>query len=381
MRELSVAVETIKNSQQFTYFDVAEIHLPFGPGDITPRVLFVATAEIEVLPSLDFAAFANIAFVGALARVPTSAERGDWVDALQTAYEISEAALLTEAQGLIDDLFTSAEYIARDRSDNQFVEDLYQAFLGRIHDEAGMVTWLEALETETRAFVRAGFYNSVEFANRVSLLSEPASFESDTREMGDLAFSDGAATDGVEFSLTNAENTYSDLIGQPGRRLYPASAVVSRAFKLDDGTFEKVEMIVGLARFTSADGENAKVAIFSDLDRRGVDVVEMVPQHCIHIYKGPGCDSPDASPTCSRILNDATNGCASKDPAPQIEDAAPPDNRPSFKGLPQEIIPVITTAPTGVGIPPGEAGPGGWPDRDYDPFDPSTGGRMPYLSA
>lgn len=378
MRELSPAVEAIKNSQRFTYYDRVEIYLPLGPGDAVPRVLKLSTAEIEVSLSLSFDGFTYAAFSGALARAPFVAEMADWVAAFEEALAISSAALLAEAQSRIDDLFGSDEYTDRMRSDEQFVDDLYRAFLGRVGDTIGRANHLADLAAAVpRSVVRQHFYYSTEFIERVASMNLPTLHDSDVRDIGDLTFSDGAATDGVEFALTNAENTYSDIIGQSGRRLYPAPAVVSRAFKLEDGTFEKVEMLFGFARFSVTDGDNAKVSIFSDMDRRGVDVIEMVSQHCIHIYKGPGCDSSDASPTCSRILNDATNGCISKEPAPQIADVAPPDNRPSFKGLPQEIIGVISTAPPGVGIPEGEAGSGGWPINDYDPYDPIY--RKPWL--
>jgi hypothetical protein len=367
-RELSAEVEAIKDSQRFAYYDVAEITLPFGPGDVTPRVLRVATAEIEVLPSLDFTEFVYKAFAGALGRASLSSERTDWIEALLLALETSEAALVTEAVGLIDGLFTSTDYDDRMRNDDQFISDLYAAFLGRVAETGGKTFWLAQIAAHDRAWVRARFGEAEEFAERIALLSQPAAQESDVREMGDLPFSDGAAIDGVSFSLTNAENTYSNLLGQQGRRLHPAPAVVSRVFRLADNTYSPVVMMVGFAKFSGVDGENAKVTINSDLNRRGVDMVKSVSQHCDLVYKMGGCDSPDPSLTCSHIEDDATNGCASKLPAPQIIDASPPDNRPSFSGVSQP--PATTSSPTPVGIDPVGAGPGGWPDDEYDPFDP-----------
>lgn len=367
-RELSAEVQAVVISQRFTYYDHAEIHLPFGPDDVVPRILYVSTGLIEVLSSLDFNEFTDVAFKGVFDRPPTSAERTDWVDALETALAINFAALLAEAKDRIDDLFTSAEYTARMRNDDQFVGDLYLAFLGRVAEAGGKAFWVAEVIATSRNAVRSSFGGSDEFIDRITRMSVPSASDSDVRDMGDLSFADGAATDGVEFSLSNLESYFSDLLVQPGRRLYPAPSVTFRAFQLTDGTFQSVEMLTGFARFNSVDGDNARVSIFSDMSRRGIDVVELDTQRCRAVYKGPRCDSPDASPTCSRLFDDATNGCPSKDPAPQLTTPVPANNLPSFVGTPA-LRPV---APTGQGLPAPETGgvnPGGWPP-DIDPYDP-----------
>jgi len=363
-RELSAAVTKIKNSQRFTYYDCAEIELPIGPGDAAPRVLKIATADITVQISFDFEAFIYAAFAGALARAPRAAEQMDWTTALETAFAAGPAALLAEAAVLISGLFTSSEYTDRMRTDDQFVEDLYRAFMGRTADSGGKAFWLALVATDGRDAVRdPGFTGSAEFAARVALLNAPVLDYNDARDWGDLSIAEGAAQDGVEFSLTNAENTYSDLIGQSGRRVYPAKAVVSRAFKLPDGSYELVRMLSGFAKFGALDGDNAKVAILTDLTPDGTDIVEEITQHCINIYRGDGCDSPDASPTCSHLITDTVNGCPAKAPALVIIDSAPPDNRPRFKGIPQLAPQPITPPPGGGG------GGGGWGGGDYDPWD------------
>jgi hypothetical protein len=366
MRKLSQAVTAIKDSQRFGYYDVAYIHLPFGPDDVLPIVLEISTAEIEVLPSLDFTEFIYKAHTGALGRPPTTAERAAWLDALITALATSVPALKAAAADLIDGLFASGEYTALMHNDDQFVTDLYAAYLGRIADK-GKADWVTQVGATDRATVQAAFRESIEFGKRVSLLSEPTPHDNDIREMGDLPFSDGASIDGVQFSLTNAENTYSDLLGEPGRRLYPAPATVKRAFHLPDGTYEAVVMLEGFAQFGDVDGDKASVTIVADTSPDGTDVVEEITQHCGNIYKRSGCDSADPSATCSHIKFDAVNGCISKLPAPQIIDIMPLNNLPRFKGISKPLI--VTTTP-GVGLDPGQVGPDGWPIDAYDPHDP-----------
>lgn len=370
-RHLSQAVEAIKNSQRFSYYDCAYIHLPFGPGDITPLVLYVSTSEIEVLPTLDFGEFIYKSFVGVFGRPPITAERADWLDALLTALEISEAALRAAAADLIDGLFADAAYDARMRNDDQFVTDLYASYLGRIAD-SGKAGWVEQVVLHDRATVQTAFRVSGEFIDRMALLSEPTAHDNDVREMGDLSLSDGASIDGAQFSLTNVENKYSDLLGQAGRRLYPAPATVKRAFRLLDGGYEAVVMLEGFAQFGDVGADNASVTITADTTPDSTDVVLEVTQHCANIYKGDGCDSADTSETCSHLKDDAVNGCAGKAAAPQLVDITPPDNRPSFRG---SVKPLASTTPPGVGLDPDGVGPDGWPGDEYDPNNPRRRGR------
>jgi hypothetical protein len=185
--------------------------------------------------------------------------------------------------------------------------------------------------------------------------------------MGSVKLSDGRAQDGCEFGLQNTDNTYSVKIAEATRRLHPAPAIVKRAFKLPDGTYEPDTLLTGFARFNSADGQKASVTVRSDMSRTELNVILPVTQRCRHVYKGPGCDSPDPSATCSRIFDDATNGCAAKDPAPQITDGSVTNNQPSFGGVPP-FAPTSST-PTS-GLPPApELPPNGWPP-DFDPDDP-----------
>lgn len=366
-RELSAAVEAIVNAQRFTYYDYAQIQLPLGPGEIVPLRLVISTAEIEVTPAFDFTAFTYTAFAAAFNRSPRATEEADWLDALRTGFDVDTVTLVTAAKSLVDGLFADAEYTDRMRTDDQFIEDLFRAFLARPSDAIGKTLWLGFLAGHTRDETREAFGMSSEFNEWAGGLNQPATAENVSRDLGDLSFAEGLGTDGMDFALTNAENTYSDLFGQAGRRLYPARAATGRAFKRANGSFETVEMTSAFAKFNVIDADTVKISIISDMNRRGVDVVEQVTQRCSHSYKDEGCASPDPSDTCSRIKNDAVNGCASKLPALVNIDAAPTDNRARFKGISQPSA--STTANPSVGLDPIHVDNGGWPG-DIDITDP-----------
>ena len=61
----------------------------------------------------------------------------------------------------------SAEYTARNRTDEEYVEDLYNAILRRGADPAGYLGWVNNLNTMSRQQVLQAFTNSAEFQTRV----------------------------------------------------------------------------------------------------------------------------------------------------------------------------------------------------------------------
>lgn len=374
-RELTAEQATAVASDAFTYYDTVEIQLPFASGDSAPLVIRATTVDepfgagsgIELTSPFDFSTFTYKAFTGVLDRVPTTTEEDAWIAALEAAFAISQAALLTEAKSRINGLFTGAAYLARLRTDDQFIEDLYLGFLARVSDPGGKAFWLTALASTTRDALRVTFQNSgTEFSARVAALNQPAGFDPEIREMGGVTLSDGRAQDGCDLALQNLQNTYSVLLAEPTRRLHPSPALVRRAIRIADETYEADTLLSGFTRLNSIDGQHAKLTITSDMSRKGLDVVIPVTQRCRHVYKGPGCDSADESPTCSRIFDDAVNGCAAKDPAPRITDPAVTNNQPSFGGVPPLSASEDATPTTGLPV---TLPRNGWP-IDYDPDDP-----------
>lgn len=90
----------------------------------------------------------------------------DWSDEL--------VANKKDAAGIAYGFFFSKEYRERNRTNEEFVEDLYQTILGRPADETGKANWMKALENgKTREAVLAGFVNSGEFTDMCDTYSIP----------------------------------------------------------------------------------------------------------------------------------------------------------------------------------------------------------------
>jgi hypothetical protein len=124
--------------------------------------------------------FTNIAFDGdgarggahngALGRAPTGTELSTWSAALLAAYAVSLAAFIAEAKSLIEGLFNSSEYTARGRTDDQFVEDLYHAYLDRASDSIGKANWLISITDNGRPYVLNAFGIGTEFTDRMATI-------------------------------------------------------------------------------------------------------------------------------------------------------------------------------------------------------------------
>jgi YD repeat-containing protein len=113
-------------------------------------------------------------YQGAMGRQPTAAELQDRAGRLNQAS--GDSQLLAEAQGLGALLFTSAEYAARNRTDQQYVTDLYLGYLQRAPDSGGLNHWTNEIagcgsnqqcRQVKRADVRAAFDQSLEFGEKV----------------------------------------------------------------------------------------------------------------------------------------------------------------------------------------------------------------------
>ncbi|MDQ3806234.1 MAG: DUF4214 domain-containing protein, partial [Acidobacteriota bacterium] len=110
-------------------------------------------------------------YQGALARQPNATELQNWVSALRLAYPQGQGPLLTKAKDLGRALFQSAEYAARNRTDRDFVADLYRGYLQRAPDQAGWDYWTGVVATAGREAVRQAFEGSAEFDYGVNGLS------------------------------------------------------------------------------------------------------------------------------------------------------------------------------------------------------------------
>ncbi len=110
-------------------------------------------------------------YQGALNRQPTSGELSSWLSTLKTAYAQGQTQFLTAMQGLGTTLFTSQEYLNRNRTDSEFVNDLYKAFLYREPDSEGFAYWVSMVPVNGRNNIRLAFEWAPEFYTKVSGIS------------------------------------------------------------------------------------------------------------------------------------------------------------------------------------------------------------------
>ena len=122
-----------------------------------------ARAEVDMV--MDF-------YRGLLGRLPDNAGFYNWVNQFITAQCSGNpaTAVAATAESISEQFATSGEYLNKNRTNAQYVGDLYNAFLRRGGDLTGVNTWINALNdgTFTRRQVRDNFRASSEFTARVN---------------------------------------------------------------------------------------------------------------------------------------------------------------------------------------------------------------------
>ena len=117
-------------------------------------------------------------FISALEREPDSDEFQERMDTIDAAHVQGQTQTIDAAKALTTALFESVEYANRNRSDEEFVEDLYATYLLRAPEPAGYAFWLNILQTDNangqngRAHLIQGFVESAEFRNLIIGLSD-----------------------------------------------------------------------------------------------------------------------------------------------------------------------------------------------------------------
>lgn len=116
---------------------------------------------------------------GVLSRLPDSSGFLYWVQRFRAAQCLGSGALIAEVEAISSAYTSSAEYLGRNRSVAQFVGDMYNAFLRRGGDLAGVQYWMQQIQSgaRTRENVRQQFLASPEFSARVNaVLQEGCQF-------------------------------------------------------------------------------------------------------------------------------------------------------------------------------------------------------------
>lgn len=106
-------------------------------------------------------------FQSALNRQPNSTELQTWLGNAQAAYAQGPGQFRATMTDLGNYVFTLQEYVNRGRTNQEYVYDLYKAYLSRTADQGGWDFWTGVVATNGRDAVRAGFSGSQEFALKI----------------------------------------------------------------------------------------------------------------------------------------------------------------------------------------------------------------------
>jgi RHS repeat-associated protein len=162
-----------------------------------------------------------------LNRAPDSGGLAAWDNVLRNGYAQGQAAFLQSAKDTAAGFFDSTEYLNRNRTNSEYVRDLYLAYLNREPDQAGWDAWTNLLNNgASRQSVRAGFADSGEFANRVSGMYPTAS-----------TAAAAAPRDGHAYLSFDAQ---TNRVNSPGWE-YDASGNQTRALLPDGVTWRRFE--------------------------------------------------------------------------------------------------------------------------------------------
>jgi len=122
---------------------------------------FYPGANASKLNSAAVDAFISRLYLNALGRTASSGDINAWAPALKNYTQTGEYA--------VHGVFGSPEYSGRNRSNSQFIYDVYRAILGRDPDSGGYNTWLNELNAgRSREDVFYSFTRSTEFDEQCS---------------------------------------------------------------------------------------------------------------------------------------------------------------------------------------------------------------------
>lgn len=129
----------------------------------TQSIFGTATVRPEIDMDIDF-------YRGLLGRLPDDAGFNSWLTRLRNAQCAGSTAVSSTVEDISSQFALSTEYVARNRTNSQYVGDLYNAFLRRGGELAGVQFWIAEIDSgrQSREAVRKQFVASPEFQARVS---------------------------------------------------------------------------------------------------------------------------------------------------------------------------------------------------------------------
>ncbi len=102
-------------------------------------------------------------YLGAQGYVPSAAQMQPQIDALNTASAQGEEAVITKAKESARAQIEATAYTSRNRSDSEYVIDLYQVFWQRAPDATELSRWTSKVTSQGRASVLTSFAESTAF--------------------------------------------------------------------------------------------------------------------------------------------------------------------------------------------------------------------------
>jgi hypothetical protein len=121
--------------------------------------------------SFNIDSFIQAFYTGGLGRKPDGIGFMNYSGLLRDAYGIDSAAMLNAARAVGNTIFTSSEYLARLRSNRDYVFDLYAAYNHRVPDPGGWDFWTSRVAIVGRDVVRSEISTQAEFLNIVNQMS------------------------------------------------------------------------------------------------------------------------------------------------------------------------------------------------------------------
>ena len=170
-----------------------------------------------------------------LNRNPTTAESTSQINALGASGQ-SQAQLNEGAKTLARSLFNSSAYAARNRSDHDFVYDLYLACLQRSPDHGGWDYWTGQVPYQGRTNIVEAFVQSSEFSIYSRVLYGVDLFDTKRTDLFLAAFYSAALNRGPSTAEQQAQRNAIDSASATGR-----TTVIAAARAFCDSLFNSAE--------------------------------------------------------------------------------------------------------------------------------------------
>jgi hypothetical protein len=137
-------------------------------GSFMTGLFGTTTSRAEVYAVVDF-------YRGVLGRLPDTGGFDNWLGQFRTAQcagASAPGAIYNAVESISAAFLNSPEYRGRNRTNTDYVSDLYYAFLRRGGDLTGVNFWIDRLNTgtQTREQMRRDFINTPEFNGRVDAI-------------------------------------------------------------------------------------------------------------------------------------------------------------------------------------------------------------------